>query len=271
MVAGSLGMAENRQALDSNLLQNRAAEEDRYLRVGNLRTRYRAAGEAGPPLILIHGLGASLESWHLNLEALGRHHRVFAPDLVWFGKSDKPAREVTSDFFAEFIVRFMDAVGVLRATLVGNSMGGMVAVKTALEYPQRVKGLVLVSPAGFGRELAWWLRLRTLVTPDRYLHHTLSSARYVSRFLVHDPTVLTDAFLQMTLDIAGQPGGSEAYGRVLRFGADWRGLKAALLREVRAAAHYLTRRPGGGGAVREAVELLLKAQGQWRTAVEGWR
>src|SRR5438093_8197548 len=114
-----------------------ASTNDRYVRVAEVRTRYRAAGERGPALVLLHGLGASLESWQYNIAPLAQRHRVFAPDVVWFGKTDKPARPVTMDYFAEFTCNFMDAVGVRRAVLIGNSLGGMIATKTALNYPSR--------------------------------------------------------------------------------------------------------------------------------------
>ncbi len=213
--------------------------EDRYVRVGDVRTRYRAAGEAGHPLILIHGLGASLEAWMYNLQPLARHHRVFALDLVWFGKSDKPARQVTGEYFADFIIGFMDAVGIRQATLVGNSMGGMIAVKTALQYPDRVTGLVLANSAGFGQELAWWLRLRTLFSFPELVRPPLSVARYAARHLVYDPRTLTDDLIQAVLDLEVQPGSLEAARRVLKYGVNWRGLRPDALHEIRDAARAL--------------------------------
>lgn len=211
---------------------------DQYVQVGEVRTRYRTAGDGDPPLLLIHGLGVALESWQRNLEVLARQHRVFALDVVWFGKSDKPAREVTSDYFAEFIAGFMDAVGVRRAVLVGNSMGGMIAVKTALQYPDRVAGLVLVASAGFGPELAWWLRLRTVLAIP-ILRPSARTFRYALRQLVYDPRVVTDEMLQVYVEMANQPGGWAAYSRVLKSGANWQGLKPAVLNEIRDKAHAI--------------------------------
>ncbi len=211
---------------------------DYYVQVGEVRTRYRTAGEGDPPLLLIHGLGVTLESWQCNMSALARQHRVFALDVVWFGKSDKPAGEVTGDYFAEFIAGFMDAVGIQRAVLVGNSMGGMIAVKTALQYPGHVVGLVLVASAGFGPELAWWLRLRTMFA-IQILRPSVRTFRYALRQLFYDPRVVSDELLQVYVEMANQPGGREAYGRVLKSGVDWRGVKPAVLKEIRDKAHAI--------------------------------
>ena len=215
------------------------AAPDLYVQVGDVRTRYRVAGEGDPPLVLIHGMSASLESWQCNMDALARRHRTIALDVVWFGKSDKPAREVSGDYLAGFMTGFMDAVGVRRAVLVGNSMGGMIAVKTALQYPDRVAGLVLVSSAGFGPELTWWLRLRAVLPIAKILRPSLPMYRYAVRGLVHDPRVVPDDMIEAFVEMANQPDASDAHRRVLRYGVDWRGLKPDALKEVRDAAQAI--------------------------------
>ena len=212
---------------------------DQYVQVGDVRTRYRAAGEGEPPLLLIHGLGASLECWQYNLEALALSHRTIALDVVWFGKSDKPAREVTGDYFAEFIAGFMDSLGVSRAVLVGNSMGGLIAVMTAHLYPGRVAGLVLVSSAGFGRDLSWWLRLRTLVPTGKILRPSMRTYRSALRHLVYDPHIMNDDLVRVFVEMASLPGALDAHRRVLMSGVDWRGLKPATLEGIRNAAHAI--------------------------------
>jgi pimeloyl-ACP methyl ester carboxylesterase len=217
----------------------RQARRDQYVRVGDIRTRYRTAGEGEPAILLIHGLGASLESWDGNLEALAEGHRTAALDLVWFGKSDKPAREVTRAYFADFIAGFMDAIGVSSAVLVGNSMGGMIAVMTALQYPDRVAGLVLVSSAGFGRELAWWLRLRSTLPLGQIVRPSMNLYRNAVRQLVYDPSIVNDELVQVFLEMAREPGASEANRRVLRTGVDWRGVKPIVLDEIRDAARAI--------------------------------
>lgn len=212
---------------------------DRYVDVGGVKTRYREAGEGDPAILLIHGLGASLECWQKNMGPLAEEHRTIALDLVWFGKTDKPAREITGGYFAEFLVGFMDAVGVKRSVLVGNSMGGMIAVKAAADYPERIAGLVLVNSAGFGPELAWWLRLRSEVPIARLMRPTMFSYRYAIRQLVYDPSVVTDDLVSVFVEMSNQPGAQEAHRRVLKTGVDWRGLKRAALDEIIGSAHSI--------------------------------
>lgn len=223
--------AENRTAVK--------AVQDEYVQVGEVRTRYRTAGEGEPTLVLIHGLGASLESWQWNIDALANHYRTVALDVVWFGKSDKPMREVSANYFGDFIVGFLDAIGVRQAVLVGNSMGGMIAVKTALMYPARVAGLVLVGAAGFGPELAWWLRLRSLIPMRKFVRPSMSTFRFALRQLVYDPAVVDDDYVRVFVEMANQPGAMEANRRVLRFGVDWRGIKPAALDQIRDSARAI--------------------------------
>lgn len=212
---------------------------DCYVKVNGVKTRYRQAGAGEPALILIHGLGASLECWQDNLAALSRQRRTIALDVVWFGKTDKPTREITGDYFAQFIAGFMDAVGVGSAVLVGNSMGGMIAVKTVLTYPKRVVGLVLVSSAGFGPELAWWLRLRSLLPVGKVAKPSMRTYRLALRQLVYDPQVVSDDLVRVFVEMSSQPGAQDAHRRVLRAGVDWRGIKRAALDEIGGSAHSI--------------------------------
>lgn len=212
---------------------------DEYTYAGAIRTRYWRAGEQGPALVLLHGLGASLESWWYNVEPLGEAHRVYAPDLVYFGKSDKPRHAPTQEDFVRFVTDFMDAHGLERATLVGNSFGGAVACRTALDCPERVEGLVLVNPAGFGRELVWWLRLRSVLSltmPQRPSRHIVELAL---RQVFHDTRCVGDDFLDAWLEVTRTPGLHEAYQRVIRQGVDWRGVKPVVLQEIRDAAVHV--------------------------------
>jgi 4,5:9,10-diseco-3-hydroxy-5,9,17-trioxoandrosta-1(10),2-diene-4-oate hydrolase len=213
--------------------------KEEYVQVNGWRTRYVRAGESGPAIILLHGLGASLESWFFTVDALGARARVFAPDIVYFGKSDKPEREPQHSDFVDFTFHFMDTFGLERAILVGNSMGGAIAAKAAMLGPERVSGLVLVNSAGFGKELAWWLRLRTLIdirprgTPPPWL------ARIGLRAIFDDPARLPDDVLEMLIAVEQDAESLTTARRVLNIGVDWRGLKPFLLKEIRDAAHEI--------------------------------
>lgn len=211
-----------------------------YVDVNGWKTRYARAGEQGPAILLLHGLGASLESWYFNVDALGNEFRVFAPDIVYFGKSAKPKRDPQHEDFVDFTRHFMDAFGIDRALLVGNSMGGAIAARAAMQFPDRVAGLMLVNSAGFGKELAWWLRLRTLVdirptgTPPPWL------ARFGLRAIFDDPARISDDVLQVLMGVEQDQESMQTARRVLNIGVDWRGLKPILLQEIRDAAHQIT-------------------------------
>jgi pimeloyl-ACP methyl ester carboxylesterase len=135
--------------------------EERNIDVGGLSIHYVAAGE-GPPLVLLHALGESALDWRWILPALAHTNRVYAPDLPGFGYSAKPSAEYSPDFFARFVAAYLDALGLDRSALVGNSIGGPAALRLALSEPARITALGLVASAGLGREITYALRLPTL-------------------------------------------------------------------------------------------------------------
>ena len=121
------------------------------------------AGE-GPAVLLLHGLGSSLDTWRRNVQPLAdAGYRVLAPDLPGHGDSDKP---VSLDYdplaAVDFTSRLLDALGVQKASLVGNSAGGLVVTMFALEHPERTGRLALVAPGGLGRQISWFLRLMSV-------------------------------------------------------------------------------------------------------------
>ncbi len=104
---------------------------------------YVVKGE-GEPLLLIHGYGAGFWVWEKQIEILSRSYKVYALDLLGHGYSDRPRIEYRSETYINFLEDFMDGVGVQRATLIGNSMGGGIAWAAAALFPERVKKLILI-------------------------------------------------------------------------------------------------------------------------------
>src|SRR5919107_2659723 len=105
--------------------------EERNINVDGLPVRYLTGGE-GTPLVLLHALGESALDWRWVLPCLSRTHRVYAVDLPGFGYSGKPSAAYSPAFFARFVGAYLDALGLERAALVGNSLGGLVALRLAL-------------------------------------------------------------------------------------------------------------------------------------------
>lgn len=119
----------------------------RTLEVDGLRIRYVRTG-AGPPLVLLHGLASSIFTWKDVLPALAAHHDVLALDLPGFGGSDVPA-PARPERYPDQVLAVLAREGVGPATLVGNSLGGAVAVAVAARRPEAVSGLVLLDAAGY--------------------------------------------------------------------------------------------------------------------------
>jgi pimeloyl-ACP methyl ester carboxylesterase len=109
--------------------------------------RYIEAGQ-GPAVILLHGLGGVKEMWAGNLDALSTGHHVYALDQIGFGHSDKPFVEYRIGTWVDFLYGFMQSENIRPATLVGNSLGGWIALEFTVEHPEMVEKLVLVDAAG---------------------------------------------------------------------------------------------------------------------------
>jgi pimeloyl-ACP methyl ester carboxylesterase/putative sterol carrier protein len=120
----------------------------------------------GPPLVLLHGLGGTKLSWMPVLAPLAQGYRVVAPDLPGHGESAKPRASYSPRFYAGVVRSLLDEIGVGPAVLVGNSLGGRVALEIAVRAPGRVRGLVLLSPAVAGLPFPHYTRLLRLVPTE---------------------------------------------------------------------------------------------------------
>lgn len=127
--------------------------EERYVTISGNRIRYLEDGR-GPHIVLVHGLGSQAERWSAMMPRLAREHRVIAPDLPGFGLSDKPEVDYTPEYFAKFMISFLEELGIRRAALVGSSLGGQVVAETAASCRTGlVSRAVLVSPTGTMRSV----------------------------------------------------------------------------------------------------------------------
>jgi 2-hydroxy-6-oxonona-2,4-dienedioate hydrolase len=137
---------------------------DAWVEVGGHRLRARVADDAPdgrPPIVFVHGLGVSSAYWVPLAARLARTHRVYVPDLAGHGPAEHPDEGIPPvEGMAEGVVDWLDALGLRRAVLVGNSMGCQVAAEVAARHPERVAALVLVGPTvdpegrGFLRQAA---------------------------------------------------------------------------------------------------------------------
>ncbi|HVU03854.1 MAG TPA: alpha/beta fold hydrolase [Polyangiaceae bacterium] len=128
-------------------------------------TFYLEAGH-GDPVILLHGLGSTNSGMLPTLDDLGRSYRVISPDIPGFGDSSKPIRPYHAGFFASWLLAFLDELGIERAHLVGNSMGGRIALEVALRAPARVDRLALLSPAVAMKKRRLFVPLARALRPE---------------------------------------------------------------------------------------------------------
>lgn len=147
--------------------------DSKSLEIAGLRTRYLVRGASGadeprsfaaaasPPVLVLHGWGASIEAVYPIVTGLEAAATVYALDLPGFGQSALPPQPWGVEDYQAFVAAFMDALGIERASFVGHSHGGRVAIRMAATEPQRVERLVLVDSAGIRpkRTLRWYRRV----------------------------------------------------------------------------------------------------------------
>jgi pimeloyl-ACP methyl ester carboxylesterase len=122
---------------------------------------YRMAGK-GPVLLLIHGIAGSSAAWREVMPTLAERYTVIAPDLIGHGHSAKPLGDYSLGAYASGMRDLLGALDIERASVVGQSFGGGVALQLAYQHPECCERLVLVDSGGLGREVSWMLRFMTL-------------------------------------------------------------------------------------------------------------
>jgi pimeloyl-ACP methyl ester carboxylesterase len=160
-----------------------------------LPLHYYCAGRRGTPLVFIHGLGGSAENWLFLLPLLSKEYLVYALDLPGFGRTPLAPEGTNIATHALYVQRFLDALGYPRATLVGNSLGGWIATRFAVDNPERVRHLYLLNSAGLSREGAY-----SPYTPDRE-----SARRAIQTFAGRSQLVVPNVVLNAMVDNSQRP------------------------------------------------------------------
>ena len=187
-----------------------AAYAGDYRTVDGVRLRLRDTGPSdAPAVIMLHGFGASLDTWEPWAKALSAHYRVIRFDIPGFGLTGAdPSGDYSDEREMNILVGLMDQLGVDRAAIVGNSLGGRIAWKFAANQPDRVTRLVLVSPDGFASpgfeydkspKVPLMMQALPYVAPRGMLRSNLAAA------YAH-PQALNDATLTRYRDMILAPG-----------------------------------------------------------------
>jgi len=177
-----------------SLAIGRAAGALKQVEVFGQKINYIEAG-SGPNVILLHGLGDDLSIWEQTVPSLSSKYHVWALDQIGFGQSDKPFINYRVSVLVEFLNGFCKKVGIEKATLVGNSLGGWVAAAFAHAYPGKVEKLVLVGAAGY-----WPKRMGVQDLSRQQLTQlsvsTLAAYRETLKWMFHNESILTDDFVE---------------------------------------------------------------------------
>lgn len=207
--------------------------QDRYIKIDKVNIRYWEAGSNGKPVILLHGAGGGVEIWSFNIQELANYYRVYAFDMVGTGLSDKPNASYSVDYQAEFLRSFMDAVDINRASLIGHSMGGSIALKFALKSPERVDKLVLISSFGLGKEinfadrlLATFPAIVNLVPPSRI------GTKLVLSPCVYEPQSLPQEWIELGCQFFKLPGARKALISLIKTNLNFWGVRPEVFEPI---------------------------------------
>jgi len=206
--------------------------QDKYIKVGNINTRYWQAGDKGSAVVLVHGLGGYIENWLHNIGPLSLSHRVYVMDLPGFGRSDKPlVRDLM--VLVRFIADFMETLKIEKASLIGNSLGGGLVLQFALEYPEKVERLVLVDSAGLGRDVIPDFKFCSLpLVGELFLRPSRKSSEKLWEKLLHDPSKVTPEMKDLGYRYISSPGAKKTFLATTRAGVNIFGQKDKLTRQL---------------------------------------
>jgi pimeloyl-ACP methyl ester carboxylesterase len=158
--------------------------ERREIRLHGHRVSYLRAG-SGPLLVLLHGIAGTSATWQAVIPWLDERNTVIAPDLLGHGESEKPQGDYSLGAYANGIRDLLEALGEKRATIVGHSLGGGVALQFAYQFPERCERLVLVSSGGLGREVHALLRAAALPGAEVVLPWLCTAGEHSVGRIVH--------------------------------------------------------------------------------------
>src|SRR5262245_11760984 len=126
--------------------------------IDNQVVHYEVFGR-GRPVIFLHGWLGSWRYWFPTMEVVADHFRTYSFDFWGFGDSRRKDSQISIQNYSDQVIRFLDELGIEKAILVGHSMGGMVALKTAIQYPDRIMSVATVGAPIVGDSLSWLLKL----------------------------------------------------------------------------------------------------------------
>ncbi len=207
--------------------------QDQFLQVGSVRTCYWSAGTAGPPVLLLHPMGACKEHWQGTIPGLARSHRVYAVDLPGFGLTDKPPVSYSLPYFTQFICDLLSRLNLDHVDLIGASLGGAIAVSVAIQHPDRVNKLVLADIPGLGKAVHPMLRLGTIpILGDFLTRPSRQNSRMVEKSCIYNPQMIDEQRIELGYQRSILPGAQAALASTSRALMNVRGVRDSVIRPI---------------------------------------
>lgn len=192
-------------------MSTKSPEVGQRVVAAGIATNYHDMG-SGSTVMLIHGSGPGVSAWanwRLVIPKLAEQHRVLAPDMVGFGFTDRPANQhYNMDEWVKHAVGFMDAMGIAKTHLVGNSFGGGLALALAIRHPERVERLVLMGSVGVTFEITPGLDAVWGYTPS------FENMRTIMDLFAYDRNLVSDELAKLRYEASIQPGFQESYSQM---------------------------------------------------------
>ena len=186
-----------------------------WLQAGPIRTRYLASGADDlPVLILLHGTGGHAEAYTRNLGAHAPFFRTYSIDMVGHGWTDKPDVQMEIAAYVDHLLKFIDALGVERAHISGESLGGWVAAQFAVDHPDRVDRLVLNTTGGSAARPEVMAKIKE-ISMRAIENPTWEFIKARLEWLMADPSKVTDDLIEARRAIYANPEFGEAMKRAL--------------------------------------------------------
>lgn len=218
--------------MSQTIVRDLELPRDQYIKLDSVNIRYWSAGK-GEPIILLHGGNSCIEIWSFNIEELAKQYHVYAFDMVGQGLSDKPVADYSLDYQAGFLQRFMDHFDLDRAILIGNSMGGGIALKFATKFPLRVNKLVLVSSFGLGREIDLSKRLLAMFPFLVDLSKaSRQGAKAVMSSCVYDAKSVPLEWIDLSYEYFKVPNKKRTIKSMIRTNFDSKGLRGEVFQPI---------------------------------------
>ncbi len=226
-IAGAtlLGFSVTRDIPLDKLEARYADEHSRFVEIGGLRVHYRDQG-SGPVLVLLHGTGASLHTWDGWVDELQADYRIIRLDLPAFGLTGpRDDRDYRISAYVDFLHAFTGELGLDSFALAGNSLGGHIAWRYALEHPSRVSDMVLVAPSVYPpQDIPRAMRLARTPVVNQLVRHVLSPARVRDSLeeVYGDPAQVSDELVARYFELTLRPGNRQAFIDRARTEMHWR-------------------------------------------------